>query len=378
MLFWRGYVNEDSARVDAEYLTEAYKEYPFIYYHPLPPELVMKNRTCEELTIPRGQARINFLSFTGFTPFKIPISTSEITYRLILHKPEGPGGSRYETHLAEWNWNQTSDPFISLAFRTSPVDRIEAVFDNGRKVNLSLLEDMGSVSQKLYETRKDNSFLEDLYKLGTYSTALYSGLIIHQFSQNLSKIKLNDEKIDNYFNRKKQGLDIRMSRYLPGKAYTGGINLTPGTYSLTVNYYSGNKLVETRRFNEVKAEEGKLNLIYDICMEHEVVTPPLKLTDNLPDFPGRLPAPKNVRKILDSGQDTYRLSVRTMGWDPVPGASDYYVYCKYYGDGEYYLRYVNNGKRTRGSVFDTKHTTSIRVLPLGPGGFGVPSESADQ
>ncbi|MCL1827297.1 MAG: hypothetical protein FWG20_04560, partial [Candidatus Cloacimonetes bacterium] len=142
MLFWRGIGNSDSARIDAEELTAAYEASPEIYYNPLPPELIMQDRSCEELSIPRGMARINVLSFTGLSPLKTPVNTNEWRYRT------------YYTYS-----NVLTDPFAGLLFRQSPVDKIEVVFDDGRTVNLSLLEDMGSVVQQVYQSR--SAHIED-------------------------------------------------------------------------------------------------------------------------------------------------------------------------------------------------------------------------
>jgi hypothetical protein len=56
-------------------------------------------------------------------------------------------------------------------------------------------------------------------------------------------------------------VEDRMSRYFPDKAYAGGINLTPGVYSLTVNYYNDGGLVHSERRENVRVEAGALNLV---------------------------------------------------------------------------------------------------------------------
>jgi hypothetical protein len=61
--------------------------------------------------------------------------------------------------------------------------------------------------------------------------------------------------------------DLRISRYFPAKAYVGGITLTPGTYSYTVTYYSGNRAVSSVRQENVAIRAGGLNLAETICLK---------------------------------------------------------------------------------------------------------------
>ncbi|HCC38162.1 MAG TPA: hypothetical protein DEQ14_11440, partial [Treponema sp.] len=64
-----------------------------------------------------------------------------------------------------------------------------------------------------------------------------------------------------------EGADIRMSRYFPDKAYIGGIDLDPGTYSITINFYSGAEIIASEEYNDVNVEAGKLNLIEGVSLK---------------------------------------------------------------------------------------------------------------
>jgi hypothetical protein len=68
MLFFRALGNTDSARIDAQKISDAYKNMPEVYANPLPRELVMRGNVNDELSIPAGMARLNVLSFTGLAP----------------------------------------------------------------------------------------------------------------------------------------------------------------------------------------------------------------------------------------------------------------------------------------------------------------------
>jgi len=232
--------------------------------------------------------------------------------------------------------------------------------------------------------------------------------------------------------REAQTVDTRMTRFLPAGASVGGINLAPGVYSFTVNYYSGNSIINSKRFENYNAEAGKLNLVEDFYLKYNEVLPPLvlpaesensdssfyirtlrtymvnllqardqievreqafsspeKIPDNitflrsffndgnigtnLPNFPGRLPAPDvKVSHVRDrpSGDETIR--IYNVTWASVPNAYRYYVYWVY--DGNSYLTWVASGNAlTLAMPSSFPFQPEFRVMAVGPDGFGVPS-----
>jgi hypothetical protein len=58
-----------------------------------------------------------------------------------------------------------------------------------------------------------------------------------------------------------EAADIRMERYFPDKAYTGGINLEPGIYNAAVTFYSHGKAIAKNDFTEFNVRANVLNLI---------------------------------------------------------------------------------------------------------------------
>lgn len=345
MLFWRGNGNVDSARIDAQGVAYAFTESPAIYYNKIPAELVMKDSTCEELAVPRGMARINLLSFVGLSPVKTALESPFMHY-------------------------QDRRPFLGFDFRRSPYYRIEAVFDNGRKVNLSLLEDMGHVTQHIFLTRTTR--IEDLHE----TLRWYAGPLFWM-TEGIGYMFKNSEQ-------RKQSVDVRMSRYLPERAYVGGINLAPGTYSFSINYYSGDTLVESQRFENVKAEEGKLNLLVDYNRDFVLTKVPLILSEQLPDFPNRLPAVTGVSEFTYYFSEN--VSNPAIKWNEVPGAVAYYVYAKtnnsvyseFYGTAQLFQKTLDTWVSVyNNNVYDPawRWNCTYHILAVGPSGFGLPDPS---
>jgi hypothetical protein len=391
-LFWRGAGHPDDARIDAQGVAAAFAAAPAIYSNPLPPELVMRGDVCDELEIPGGMARLNALCFTGLSPYKTVANPNFL-------------------------WHGVEN---FLAYDTRP---------NLQKLKLSLLEHMGKVMQEVYDTRETRR--QQLEELGTVlkgfaSGNMLGGIAIGIFeaatSRSIPDRPLNegDEAVDAWVNDRLEAEntahDLRMTRCLPGAAYTGGINLAPGRYSFTVNYYSGAKLSHSKRYENVAVEAGKLNLIEDYCFTYNESRPPVFLSDDeaLPDFPGRLPAPKGfqVEVAISAKLDATRRDKKIkssfpkdkppeglrledisfhwykLSWDPVPGATRYCIY-RLIPDGTAYMLWaiITEPKVSMTIEQDPTVTvssnpagwlkpawpTGFKVLAVGPDGYGIPS-----
>jgi hypothetical protein len=61
--------------------------------------------------------------------------------------------------------------------------------------------------------------------------------------------------------------DLRISRYFPARAYVGGITLEPGLHSYSIIYYSGGKVVDSFRQENVPIRAGGVNLAEAVCLK---------------------------------------------------------------------------------------------------------------
>ncbi|MDR3200680.1 MAG: hypothetical protein LBT68_04415, partial [Spirochaetales bacterium] len=318
LLFYRGIGKPDDARIDAQEIGAAFEASPSIYTNTLPPELVMRGETCDELEIPKGMARLNALCFTGLSPYKIAVNTNIIWRRAALGDPNST--------LNKAGW-KAQTPIKALAFRMSPVDRIEIEIDGGKKFSPSLLESIVKVMQEVYETREARrqgsmalyNFTTELGAVLTSDLAWEIGSIFGSDPAAAVQEKIEEENTAH---------DLRMTRCLPGGVYVGGINLAPGSYSLSVNYYSGKTLAHSRRYEKVSVQAEKLNIIEDYCFKYTESALPDVLTEKtvLPDFPGRLPAPEGIKIKASTGNGKSSQNSYTVSWDAVPGATRYALY----------------------------------------------------
>jgi hypothetical protein len=240
VLFYRGGGLADDARIDMEELKAAYKLAPGIYANPLPSSLE------DELSIPRELGRLNVIAFTGLSPIK---EEENIVIPLPYPAPN--------------NWARVALP--RMVNRPSMIRSIEVVLDNGEKFELETLENLSAVAEETFRSRHSLVVLKSVARTIIKATA-GAGIA-----------SAVDEKAEGWgaligllgrvVSEATEKADTRTSRYFPACAFVGGINLEPGIYSITVNYYGTSGLIGTSRGENVLVKENNLNLVEFICLK---------------------------------------------------------------------------------------------------------------
>ena len=236
-LFYLGNGNADSARIEFERLRAAHAANPNVYYHPFP-ESAMAARN-----VPQGKARLNVVGFAGLSPVKeegVFVSAFPFFQNAVLRTPEFK--------------------LPKFVKRPNRIDRIEVVVEGADAFNLELIEDIGAVAEETYNARFGSLFfktyIRTLLKYAAVDIAAIAagktpGGSLAQTAAVVAGKKVADAT---------EKADIRMSRYFPGKAYIGGVNLDPGSYTVAVRYYQGSNVIATEeRLVDVSA--GALNLL---------------------------------------------------------------------------------------------------------------------
>lgn len=59
--------------------------------------------------------------------------------------------------------------------------------------------------------------------------------------------------------------DVRQASYFPHLASAAGFTVAPGTYTVTVEYLSGNSVVETKKIENVVVKEGRVSVEVSSC-----------------------------------------------------------------------------------------------------------------
>ncbi|GHV90688.1 hypothetical protein AGMMS50268_11910 [Spirochaetia bacterium] len=243
LLFFRSTGRYDDARIDRDHLKIAFANAPDVYTNPLPKSIE------DELDIPKGKARLNVLAFGGLSPVK-----EEETLRI---------------PVSFYNYVKIALPV--LVDRPSRIRKVELVIDRGPTFELELLEDIESVARETFKEKKNVIYLKTVIRAAIKAAAssVMDAAAASDETDGTVELILSLLSLGNkVFAEVSERADLRMSRYFPGKAYIGGINLDPGTYSFTVNYRdaSGAALASFRQEN-IMVSENALNLLETVCLK---------------------------------------------------------------------------------------------------------------
>ncbi|MDR2768119.1 MAG: hypothetical protein LBB82_07315 [Treponema sp.] len=238
MLFYRGAGMYDDARIDQRQLKVAMADAPSIYYNKAPAS------ADAELAIPQGMARLNVLGFTG----RAPIKTEEV-----IRVPLGV------------NWIKIALPVMTP--RPSAIVSVEAALDSGEKFTLELLEDISAVVSETFIQRKNVIYAKSIIRASVKGTAAAVFTALGESDSDNAGIFALLGIAGQAFAEGSEKADLRVSHYFPGKAYVGGINVKPGTYSFTVTFRdANNQVIATQRHEGVTVNAGRLNLTEAVCL----------------------------------------------------------------------------------------------------------------
>jgi hypothetical protein len=239
MLFYRGAGLMDDARIDQQQIRLAMADAPSIYPNPLP------SSVNDELAVPPGMARFNVIGFAGRSPVK-----NEEVLRIFLGR----------------GWVKIALPVMTV--RPSQVASINVVFDSGESFELELLEDIAAVASATFVQKKNLIYAKSVIRASVKGAAATVLNVMAENSEENSGLYTLLGLGTQIFAEASERADLRAARYFPGKAYVGGINLAPGTYSFTVIYYGDNKRVlAVRRHENISIRLNTLNLMEEICLK---------------------------------------------------------------------------------------------------------------
>ena len=242
ILFYRNADLEDDARIDREYLLAAFANTPEVYGHPVPKSISDELQNQEDL------ARLNVIAFSGLSPIK-----QEIVIRIFLIKYN--------------RWIKIALP--EMVSRSSNVSKAELVFADGRKYELELLEDIDAVAKETFKTKASIIYLKTVIRA---TAKAISSVAMKEASKEaggetgvaLWALSLGTQA----YSEVSEKADTRLSRFFPGKAYIGGINLPPGTYSFKVHYYDTNgRIISTNSYSDFNIRKNSLNLAEAVCLK---------------------------------------------------------------------------------------------------------------
>jgi hypothetical protein len=260
MVLFRG---TPDAAFSGRQITEAYKNAPDVYGKDavLPSELQVSGTTVKELDVPQGKGRLNIIAFAGLSPLKNEFVE---TFSMPFLAGLSPSLAQLEVPIALPELKNEIQIDKRLYQRGSSINKIVWEIEGGATGELFLLEDMGKVVEKTFNSSYGSVFSRTF--LRSAIQAAISGVAVvaaEKQSPMAGKVAVGA------LNAALKGLasaDVRMARYLPRYAYVGGVTLDPGAYKVTIKFYGGGSEVgRTAADVEVKADSA--NIIEGVCLK---------------------------------------------------------------------------------------------------------------
>ena len=221
----------DDARIDHDYLVDAFRSQPHIYGFPVPD---VRYRAEE------GRALISVVGLVGLAPVKEALSLrlrTDKDLNLVQILYDGPG--KEDTEYSHLPIDVGEDFYFKFAIpqlvrRPSMVNSVRVVAGNQLLGELQLIEDVNQVAEETFSAKKT------LIYLRTVARALAKGLAAHKLKQ-----KADDGNIGGWLKKLaidvgtdlSENADLRSTQFLPGRVFVGDFDIDPGTYDVAIEYY---------------------------------------------------------------------------------------------------------------------------------------------
>jgi len=262
MLLYRVEGRMDDARIDQDKITEAWRLQAQIYDFAQPD---LSNYLNQD-----GKARLDLISFVGRAPDKKASTLyihTEKDLIVIGTTEENPRGKQELETLDVINWPGVKEgyhfkfqlPYLEM--RKSNIASVRVIVDGSYRQDLKMIENIGKVALETYKVK------EPIIYLKTITRAVIKGLASEKGKTELSKQVgggllgdlsrlATDVAVD-----ATENADLRISRFFPGRALIGEVELAPGTHQVKLEYYSKNgTLLWVDDLGEKNISQNGLNL----------------------------------------------------------------------------------------------------------------------
>ncbi len=221
----------DDARVDFDYLDEAFRLQSHIYDF-AKPDVTYYSDTAAILSI---------VALVGLAPIKEAISLrirtdKDLGLVQVLYDDPSMAGAEYG-HLPV---NVKADYYFKFALptivpRPSQVAGVEVLVDGQPVGRLQLIEDIGAVARETFEARKTLIYIRSVAR------AIAKGLAAHKLKKKAdtgglegwlkkAAIDIGTDLIEN--------ADLRSTQFLPGRVLVGDFEVAPGQHDVVLRYLS--------------------------------------------------------------------------------------------------------------------------------------------
>jgi len=221
----------DDARIDHDYLVQAFEMQPHIYDFP-PPDVAYRSDSGAILSV---------VALVGLAPTKEPINLrirtdKDLGLVQVLYDDPSMNGAEYG-HLPV---NVKADYYFKFALptlvdRPSQIGSVEVVLDGQPVGELQLIEDVSRVAQATFDAHKTLIYMRSVAR------AVIKGLAAHKL-----KKKADTGGLEGWLKKAAidvgtdvlENADLRSAQYLPGRVLVRDFETTPGMHQVVLRLIS--------------------------------------------------------------------------------------------------------------------------------------------
>jgi len=245
----------DDARIDFDYLVDAFESQPNIYDFPMPDVTY----ASEEGSV------LSVVALVGLSPLKQALSLRIRTDKdLDLVQVLYDGPDKEDVEYGHFPVPVNVDYYFKFAIpvmeaRPSQVASIRLIADGETVGQLQLLEDVTKVAVETFRAKKALIYIRSVAR------AVAKGLATHKL-----KKKADTGGLAGWLKKAaidvgsdiSENADLRSCQFLPGRVFVGDFSIAPGTYDLTVQFLDvEGRLIKQTNYADYVVLESGLNLI---------------------------------------------------------------------------------------------------------------------
>jgi len=268
LLLYRAEGSVDDARIDQDFMHEAWETQAHLYDFPKP-ELPDYDPPDD------GLARVNVLSFSGLSPSKLADTfyintgpgmvfltmtnqdedyiTQQVGFSFLV-VPGIPAGMHFKIQ------------FPRLKSRRTEADRVVVKLDGIEVAELPLLEKMEEIARETFLLKQPLTIGKTIIRATVKNVAKEAG-------KSAMKEGLSDQGAGGFFLGLVAGVaadvavdatenaDLRISQFFPSHARAAEFTVEPGSYQVTVEYWNGRTLMDSVDHGIRDFVPGELNLV---------------------------------------------------------------------------------------------------------------------
>jgi hypothetical protein len=246
----------DDARIDHDFLTEAFIKQPHVYDFDMPDVRYWADS---------GKTILSVVGLAGLSPvkeaFNLRIRTDkDLDLVQVLYTDSEDNESEY----GHFPFPVDHDYYFKFAIprvveRPSTVRSVRLYADATHVGDLQLIENVYKVADETFKAKRSMIYVRSVAR------AIAKGLTAHQL-----KKEFDTGGIGGWLKKAavdvatdiSEGADLRCSHLLPGKIYVGDFQIAPGTYDLRIEFLdSNNNLIKARNIAGYKVLKTGLNMV---------------------------------------------------------------------------------------------------------------------